>query len=488
MRSILAERLPSSSGEWTRACSYAPLVIVIYFALQLAVRLCLSTNLEVDDAEMVGQTAWAWGYANSHPPLFHWLVRICYDAFGSWVAATALPKFTLLAAGYFFVYDAARRAAGSSVAGALAVAALLFVPVVSWKTEAKLTHSILGFAATAGMLHALVLIQTKGKSWTFAWLGLAAAAGVLAKYNFLIVLTAGCGAILCVSGMRRAMLRPAALLAPLILFVLIAPHLLWVTSHSALATERLYILRTGGGPLGMNLRADSLWDGLVSLFLVVLVSILPAFTIFAFAKFFSRDGEVETSTDRTMRRFAGSWILMEAIVLVLVMTAGGIFQIHERYVLVLLPPFAFWVALRFGLRLNSQGLVLVLATAAAVALTITIARPLIVIRGDSRLGWPYAQMAKEIGQLSGGPISILGDRAENAANSAIRIPGASIFDFHRPVPTVILVADGSDALQTLAKKLSGYEPAGEAHMISAPSRWRPQRKDTVVAQLWKKLN
>src|SRR3982751_5718728 len=83
-----------------RWASFTPWFVIAYFALQLCLRLLLASPLEVDDAEMVGQIDWALGYPNSHPPLYHWIVRLSYDLFHSWPAATAFPKYALLAAAY----------------------------------------------------------------------------------------------------------------------------------------------------------------------------------------------------------------------------------------------------------------------------------------------------------------------------------------------------------------------------------------------------
>ena len=44
-------------------------------------------------------------------------------------------------------------------------------------------------------------------------------------------------------------------------------------------TENLYRLQITGGPLGLNLRADSAWDGLVSLLLVTVISAAPMLLI-----------------------------------------------------------------------------------------------------------------------------------------------------------------------------------------------------------------
>jgi len=181
-----------SSGHWMEKwAALTPWLVICYFGVQLCVRLVIASPLEVDDAEMVGQIDWALGYPNSHPPLYHWLVRLCYDLFHSWPAATAFPKYALLAVAYLLVYHAARRASGSVITGAVAVAFFFFIPVVCWKTQTKLTHSILGFTATAALLHAVVCVLLRPGWKAFVWLGIAATIGLLAKYNFLVVLLSG---------------------------------------------------------------------------------------------------------------------------------------------------------------------------------------------------------------------------------------------------------------------------------------------------------
>ena len=246
----------SSAYRLERWASLTPWLLICYFAVQLCVRLLIASPLEVDDAEMVGQIDWALGYSKSHPPLYHWLVRICYDLFHSWPAATAFPKYALQATAYILVYHAARRASGSVVTGAVAVAFFFFIPVVCWKTQTKLTHSILGFTATAALLHALVCVLFRPGWKAFAWLGGAAAIGLLAKYNFLFVLLSAVIAALAVGDVRKLFWTRAVSLAVAAPVVLTLPHLIWICVHPRLTTENLYRLQTAGGPLGLNLRAE----------------------------------------------------------------------------------------------------------------------------------------------------------------------------------------------------------------------------------------
>ena len=487
MRSTSADRAALNGSDTEepleRWAVYTPLVIIIYFAVQLAVRLWLSPNLEVDDAEMVGQIHWAWGYSNSHPPLYHWLVRLGRDLFGNWVAATSVPKYALLAAGYLLVYDTARRATGERLTGALAAASLLFIPVIAWKTQGKLTHSILGFTATAATIHAVVLIVTRGGWRAFAWLGVCAAVGILAKYNYILVVMA-CGlAVVAVPDVRRAFGRPALLIAVVIAAVLLAPHLLWVRANPGLATERVYMLQTGGGPLGLNLPAKSVADGLVSLLLVVLVSVLPAAAVWGMASVAAGPSRMAADeTVATIRRFIGWLLLAELVVFAATVIIAGFTQVHERYLVVLLPPVALWFALAFTRR--SAGVVVF--TALVVALFITIARPASVLRGTGRLVFPYDHFAREVTRLAQPPFAILGDRPENAANIAIRLPHARVFDRRAPAARVLIAADNPARAAELARRLpAGYAPEGEVQVLTHPFPCASGRRAELAVQLWR---
>jgi 4-amino-4-deoxy-L-arabinose transferase-like glycosyltransferase len=463
-----------------RWAGYAPLAIVIYFAVQLAVRLSLSPNLEVDDAEMVGQIDWAWGYANSHAPLYHWLVRLCHDLFGNWVAATSVPKYVLLAAGYLLVFDAGRRGTGSALTGALAAATLLFIPVIAWKTQGKLTHSILGFTATAATLHAAVMIVRRGGVWAFVWLGVAAAIGVLAKYNYLLVLVAVAVAVVCVRDVRRAFARPAVSLAAAVALVLIAPHLLWVRANPELATERVYMLQTGGGPLGLNLPANTVADGLLSLLLVVLISVVPAAAVWAIAAALaSKDAPRAEYKDGSVRRFVDCLVAAELVVFIATVAIAGFTQVHERYLVVLLPPIGLWFALTFRRRSAS----FILGTAAAVAFVITIARPLSVLRGTGRLMFPYDAVAQDAATLAPPPFAVLGDRPENAANIVIRLPSASMFDARAPADRVIIAADTPARVAELAQRLgSSYAPMADIRVVRHRFPLHEERKAELALQ------
>ena len=469
----------------------APLVIVAYFAIQLCVRLVISSNLEVDDAEMVGQIGWALGYPNSHAPLYHWIVRICYDLFGYWPAATVVPKYTLLTIGFLLIYDVARRATTSAVGGAVAVVFLFFIPVVFGKTLGKLTDSILGVAATAGTLHATVLVLSRPRASAFGWLGLALAIGLLAKYNFVFVIIALAGAVLCVRDVRRIFCRRATLLALVIPLVLSLPHWLWVRSHLGLAMEHFYVLRVPGRPLGMHLSAISVWTGLGSLAVIVLLSAAPMSLLCGGAmSIFDRDTSIahrpEPVLARQMRQLLG-WILVtELAVFIVAVIAGKFYQVHERYLVVLLPPLPLWLALQSRVAERTRAAASILGAGVVLALVMIVVRPISILTSKSRLAFPYAEMAREITDVVQPPAELISDPPEHAVNIAIHVPGLVSVD--TPTAAQLLVI-GNDpaAVVSLTKTIEdNYQAAGQIRLIEAPWRWHPRQEAQLAVQLWKR--
>jgi 4-amino-4-deoxy-L-arabinose transferase-like glycosyltransferase len=480
---------PPLDSAWA---ARAPWVIVGYFAIQLCVRLLISPNLEVDDAEMVGQIGWALGYPNSHPPLFHWIVRLCHDVFGYWPAATAIPKYALLTVTFLLVFDTARRATGSARAGAVAAAFLFFVPVICWKTQGKLTHSILGIAATAATLHAMVLVLTRPRLSKFAWLGFALSIGLVAKYNFLFVIAALAVAVISVPEVRQLFRCRAALLALVIPLVLTLPHWLWVWLNPGPSTENLYRLNIPGSVslLGMKLSATSVWDGLSSLAFVIAFSAAPMFLVCIATMLIFRREKVDVCTAepgiaRHMRKLLGWMLLAELAVFIVVVFAGGFSQVHERYLVVLLPPLPLWVALKWKAA-RPRGAAVILYTAVVLAAVITVLRPLSIVMSQSRLAFPYAEMGTEIAKLVQPPVAVIAHRHENAANIAIRIAGLTISSGTPSALRLIVVADDPASAASLGESLgSKYEPASEIIIVEKPWRWHPNQMAQLAVQCWK---
>ncbi|MEO1105505.1 MAG: glycosyltransferase family 39 protein, partial [Pseudomonadota bacterium] len=199
------------------------IAILAYVAVITLIRLVASPYLEIDEAQFVANVDLRLVYANSHPPLMNWLVRGALELTGwRWALALALTRALLLTLTLLMVFDTGRRLGGSTT-GALALAAALLCPQVSWMSAHTLAHSLLVMTAAAGVLHGLALAMTRSQPGGLLLMGFWAGVGILAKYNIFLLL-APLAVALAAEPTVRAILtrRPAELTAAAALCVLMA--------------------------------------------------------------------------------------------------------------------------------------------------------------------------------------------------------------------------------------------------------------------------
>jgi 4-amino-4-deoxy-L-arabinose transferase-like glycosyltransferase len=302
--------------------------IIAYVTLLLAVRLSISPFLEIDEAQFMAAVDLRWVYDNSHPPLMNWIVRGALELTGwDWPLALALVRAVLLAATHLLVFDAARRLGGTA-AGILAVACAMLMPQVSWMSAHTLAHSVLAMAAAAGVVHAVVLVITRGGALPFLWLGLAAAVGIMGKYNVAILLGALAAAIVTVRPVRARFAVPAALLAPLTFVALAGPGLVMAATQPAITTERIAKLYREGPFAAVDIPVLGL-DGLLSLAVATLAS---AGVVLAFVALFGRAPVGDDAVRRVLWRTVRWGLLGFAAVVLL----ADMSLVHERYLTPLL--------------------------------------------------------------------------------------------------------------------------------------------------------
>src|SRR5262249_38688341 len=108
---------------------------LVYFGLQILVRLWIPSALALDEAEQLVLTQrLAWGYGHQGP-LYTWLLALVFGLVGVSPLALALVKNGLLLAAYVLVYRSARLVTGSHDHAAIAAVSLLFVPQIAWESQ-----------------------------------------------------------------------------------------------------------------------------------------------------------------------------------------------------------------------------------------------------------------------------------------------------------------------------------------------------------------
>lgn len=214
-------------------------LLLIYFTLQIILRLWVSSSLDLDESEQLVLTQkLSWGYG-SQPPLYTWIQFGFFRLFGVSVFGLSLLKNILLFCTYLFTYLNARFITRSHVCGVAAAAGLLFIPQISWESQRDLTHSVL--AATlvcATMFYFLRLTRALEKqvsAMDYALFGLCAGLGVLSKYNFALVIVALALAAVSMQKFRPVILNGKMILALIIAVLIVLPNFLWAMQHADLA-------------------------------------------------------------------------------------------------------------------------------------------------------------------------------------------------------------------------------------------------------------
>ncbi len=101
---------------------------------------------------------------------------------------------------------------------------------------------------------------------------------------------------------------------------------------------------------------------------------------------------------------------------------------HERYVTPLLMPLPFWLALSWPLEGRSYAPLRFLRLAAAVAVLMVTAWPLWIAFGREQFAYPYGAFAAALNRQGAEPLAILAHQRKIAANIAIRLDRASVWE------------------------------------------------------------
>jgi 4-amino-4-deoxy-L-arabinose transferase-like glycosyltransferase len=460
-----------------RLARWTPLFILGYFTAQFLIRVGFSANLEIDESQFVGQTHLALGYGDSHPPLYNWLITGALALTGGyWPAAVALVKNLLLAGTYLLAFDTATKVTGRTLTGLIVAASFLLLPQIVWKSQITLAHSILVMFAVVASLHAVVCIARRGDLASFLWLGLAGVIGALAKYNFLLGFAAILIAAFSIPYLRARLFTPKLAYAGALFAVLFTPHLIWALQHLAVSTERMAKLeRTDSSFGGIDIPWIGL-DGFLALVIAVVAWAGPLLLAWFAIRYLSRGGNdgpgISQGDDiRSFARFFGRATAIGLAAFAVILLAADLHAVHERYVTPLLMPLPFWLALSWPLEGRSYAPVRFLRLTAAVAVLMVTAWPLWIAFGREQFAYPYGAFAATLNGQGTEPLVILAHQRKIAANIAIRLDRASVWeDGMQPERVVVLWdAKAGEPPQSLVAKLGdGVEPRGEIMRMSYP--------------------
>lgn len=483
----LAERLE-------RLSRFTPFAILAYFTLQTLIRIALSPNLEIDEAQFVGATHFALGYGNAHPPLYNWLVAASlWLTGGNWPLAVALLKNALLATAYLLAFDLGRRATGKALTGALCAASFLLLPQIVWMAQITHAHTVLLLTAVVAVCHALVMIVRGGGLGAFSWLGAAIAIGVLAKYNMLIFTAAAFIAVAMTPEIRQRVLRPQLWSSSALFLVMVGPHAVWALGNIEASTNRLSKLQV----------THDLWsrfdvpvlglDGLLSMAEMTLAwaaSLIAVWFVIGWLERKNAPPVADAEPERALlARFFGRMTVIGMGLFAAGVLAGDVSLVRERYLTPVLMPLPFWLVLAWPMEGHGRFASRFLGTAAIAALIVTIAWPMTAITGNHRFALPYRDIASDFAHISPENTAILMDRHVHAANLALNLPETTIWSEGEEPRTVLVVWRNGGATQPpdhLLRRVEGYTPDGEPATSSRPYMYFSGEIALFHAQLFRR--
>jgi 4-amino-4-deoxy-L-arabinose transferase-like glycosyltransferase len=468
-----------SQTRLERVAQWTPLLILLYFAAQILIRVVASANLETDEAQFVGQTHFALGYNNSHPPLYNWLVAGALALTnGSWPVALTLVKNLLLAGTYLLTFDIARQVTGRSLTGLIVAASFLLIPQIVWKSQVTLSHSVLVMFAVVAIMHAIVQIaRREGDVLSFVWLGLAATIGAMAKYNLFLMLFAALVAAFSVPDIRRRLFTARLAISALLLALLTAPHFIWAVQNLRQTTQRMVKLeRQDPALIHIDLPGIGI-DGLVDLLVALATWVGPLMLAWFAIRYATRDdAAAEPASMRgegieIFAQFFGRTAFVGFSIFAAIILVGDMHSVRERYLTPLLMPLPFWLAFSWPLDTSARAATRFLAIGAVLAFLMVTAWPLWITFGRDQFAYPYESFTQAVDSAVPGPFAVASHHEKFAANIAIRLDRARLWQEGSQPDKLLILWDAKSARppsSLIAKLGDRFEPRGDMMAMTFP--------------------
>ncbi len=465
-QSAFAQRLES----W---CARLPLLIIAYFIVQAAIRIAISGNLEIDEAEVASRSGFHLGYGNSHPPLFEWIVFVLRNASGSWPFAFAVTKFGLLAATFLLMFKTGRVLTGTNTGAAVLSLSLFLMPEIAWQSQVTLAHSVLALFASVALVASMVLVGERATLPRIAMLGCSLAAALLSKYSTWLLVGGLLAAVLMLPAARARYLNATVGAGVLAGLAVAAPHYVWALQNLGGSTERL----------GKMMRADPFWsrfdlplvglDGVIGLGVGLVSSAGLMIVLWLIGRFLSRSEERGQAPggDRDLwRALSGRALAVTLAAIAVALFLTDAHRFHDRYltpILVLLP---IWLSLRLPLDHRPRAAGRAVGLSLAIAAVIAVAWPAVILFGRHAFSYPYGALAAQIADDLPAGTAIAMPRLDDAVNMRLRLDGTALYDPVHPAQRVAVLWGGraEDESKVLEQFSDRYRRMAPVRTIAAP--------------------
>jgi len=320
------------------------LLLAIYFAVNVALRLALPSSLELDEGQQLFLAQWlAVGY-DTQPPFYNWLQYGVVQVLGDTVLALSLLKSLMLFCCYGLVGAAAHLVIRNKALAIIAVLGLLTIPQIVFESQRDLTHSVAVLFAACLFIYALFGALKSPNIFSYLLTGIAIGVGMISKYNFALLPAAAMIAILFEREFRGRLINWRMILTIIAAAAIVTPHALWFLDNVDVATGRTL------GKLTENAGADRTTQIIAGLFsLGVGLVAFCALTVLAYWISFGRRFHESWAASSPWTRLVGRMFLILIAALILLVIFGGASNIKDRW----LTPFFFMLPLYLSLKLDA---------------------------------------------------------------------------------------------------------------------------------------
>lgn len=402
------------------------LILALYFALHVAVRLAVSTTLEHDEAQQVFLSQYmAIGY-DGQPPLYNWLQTLVISVFGVSRASLAVLKNILLFSTYILFWMTARHLLREKALAIVATLGLLTLPQLGFESQRDLTHTVAVFFSAALFFYAMVRTIDRPTLFGYMLAGIAVGIGGLSKYNFLLLPVAVCIAMLMDQNLRRRVLDLRILATVAIAAAIILPHALWFLQNMDVATERT---------LGKMTSETSYLAGAAHGIGSLLVAIIGfcALTTLCFYVTFGKAFKSALFARNDWTNLIERAFAIIAIVLVLIILLGQVDSVRDRWLAPYLVIYPLYVCLKIkaaGLdieagarRFGLMAAVFMAAIPALLFLRIATAG----MTGEYQyINAPFAALARDIAARTPEPSVLITEETHVGGNLRLQMPGVPV--------------------------------------------------------------
>ncbi|TWU41829.1 ArnT family glycosyltransferase [Novipirellula artificiosorum] len=342
-------------ADWISQHRYRFLIVVcVYFAIHVLVRVSVSSSLDFDETEQVFLSQWTLLGYNSQPPLYTWMQQGLFRVLGYNVFSLALLKNSLLLLTYVTVFELVRKTTDNTKLAVLASLGMLTIPQIAYESHRDLSHTVSVTLATAALMYCVVSVEKCDRLFWYLAIGVTSAFGMMSKYNFAIILVAIAISAITIPSYRRRLLDWRLGWSLLVGLLFIAPHSVWMLNHPLLVSSKTVKTLTTDQSIHWLANVGSGMQALVLSTLACCAVTLAVFTIAYRDSIIGYFRDRDETAMESIASFRPTALLIErfflviAMALVLLVLSGQALEFRNRWIqpfVCLLPAY---LVLRFG--------------------------------------------------------------------------------------------------------------------------------------------